>query len=133
MSVSVGANTNWTRFQSANTLKGTKRGYKYVKSDERSDHELQQVVRQVHLRSHDGPVCVLFCNECKFGGGHIYRKENHEAVSHVRPSRPCKRSGETAASSRSPFVGGDRVVRRHRRKRSRHFQENGSHMGAESQ
>ena len=55
------------------------------------------------------------------------------AVSHVRPSRPCKRSGETAASSRSPFLGRDCLVRPHRRKRSHHFQDNGSHMGAESQ
>src|SRR4029453_16824093 len=60
---------------------------------ERSDHEIQQAFRQIHLRSHDSPVHVFFRNGCKFGGGHIYRKENHEAVSHVRPSRPCKRSG----------------------------------------
>src|SRR5262249_25949352 len=102
-------------------------------ADERSDHEIQQAFRPIHLRSHDSPVYVFFRNGCRFGGGQIYRKEKHEAVTHVRPSRPCKRSGETAAPSRSPFLGRDCLVRPHRRKRSRHFQENGSYMGADSQ
>ena len=56
-------------------------------ADERSDHEIQRAFQQIHLRASDGPVYVLLLVGCKFGGEHIYRKENHEAVSHVRPSR----------------------------------------------
>jgi hypothetical protein len=36
-------------------------------------------------------------------------------------------------SSRSPFLRRDCLVRSHRRKRFRHFQEDGPHMGAEPQ
>jgi len=49
------------------------------------------------LRLHDGPLGIVSPGGGEFGGDHIHRKENREALPHVRPRL-------SAALSRSPVL-----------------------------